>query len=235
MRCVAGEGRRDYTGAMKGISVLMVEDDALMREALAQSIRATPDLWLMGAAHDAASALQLLAEHRPDVLLVDLDLPDRPGIEIIRHAARHLPDSDVMVITVFGDERHVIESIEAGATGYLLKDSLPLDFCEQIRLLHAGASPISPLIARRVLARMHALHAAPRDGSGALDAPALSEREREVLSLVTKGYSLKEIAGLLAVSPHTVMTYVKRTYRKLQVSSKTEAVYEARKMGLLRD
>lgn len=228
-------GSRDYTACMKGISVVMVEDDAKLRDALAQSIRAAPDLWLMAAAPDATSALQVLAEQHPHVLLVDLNLPDRPGLEVIRHAAQHLPDCDIMVITVFGDERHVIESIEAGATGYLLKDSLPVDFCEQIRLLHAGASPISPLIARRVLARLQPPRGQPPEAGTATAASVLSEREREVLNLVTKGYNLKEIAGLLMVSPHTVMTYVKRIYRKLQVNSKTEAVYEARKMGLLRD
>lgn len=212
----------------------MVEDDAKLRTAFAQVIGAAPDLWLMAAAADAGEALHVLTEHHPDVLLVDLDLPDRPGLEVIRHAAEHLPDCDIMVITVFGDERHVIESIEAGATGYLLKDSMPHDFCEQIRLLHAGASPISPLIARQLLTRFQAPRAAPhRTGEAAT--PKLSEREREVLSLVTKGYNFHEIAALLAVSPHTVMTYVKRIYRKLQVNSKTEAVYEARKMGLLRD
>lgn len=210
----------------------MVEDDAKLRAAFEQVVRSAPDLWLMAAAADAGEALRALAEQRPDVLLVDLDLPDRPGLEVIRYAAEHLPDCDIMVITVFGDERHVIESIEAGATGYLLKDSMPQDFCEQIRQLHAGASPISPLIARQLLTRFQAPRVAP---DRAADMPALSEREREVLNLATKGYNFHEIASLLAVSSHTVMTYVKRIYRKLQVNSKTEAVYEARKMGLLRD
>jgi DNA-binding NarL/FixJ family response regulator len=158
-----------------------------------------------------------------------------------------------MVVTVFGDERHVLESIEAGATGYLLKDSLPNDFVEQIRLLRAGGSPISPIIARQLLARFQAAGALPapvRSGTtGAArepappveadvavgDGPGLSEREQSVLALVTKGFTYDEIAGLLGVSRHTVMTYVKRIYRKLQVNSKTEAVYEARKLGLVRD
>jgi DNA-binding NarL/FixJ family response regulator len=170
----------------------------------------------------------------PDVLLVDLGLPDRPGLDLIRHAARHLPDCDIMVITVFGDEKHVIESIEAGATGYLHKDSLPRDFVEQIRLLHGGASPISPVIARQILTRFQPPRR-PAGRNGERQTPVLSEREHEVLTLVTKGFTYDEIAKLLAVSTHTVMTYVKRIYRKLQVNSKTEAVYEARKMGLLRD
>lgn len=219
---------------MKGISVVLVEDDPKFRDAFVRAINAAPDMQLLGAASDAATGLQLLESHAPDVLLIDLDLPDRPGIELIRYATRELPDCDIMVITVFGDERHVIESIEAGATGYLHKDSLPRDFVEQIRLLHAGASPISPVIARQILTRFQAPRppAEPRSMRGK---PTLSAREQEVLSLVTKGFGFDEIATLLAVSPHTVMTYIKRIYRKLQVSSKTEAVYEARKLGLVQD
>jgi DNA-binding NarL/FixJ family response regulator len=147
-----------------------------------------------------------------------------------------------MVITVFGDERHVIESIEAGASGYLLKDAMPEDFVEQIRVLHAGGSPISPTIARQLLTRFKA--PPPEPAAARAGAPAdgmdggrasLSEREHTVLGMVMKGYTCDEISALLAVSPHTVLTYVKRVYRKLQVNSRTEAVYEARRMGLFRE
>jgi DNA-binding NarL/FixJ family response regulator len=219
---------------MKGISVVLVEDDPKFRDAFVRAINAAPDMQLLGAASDAASGLRLLESHAPDVLLIDLDLPDKPGIELIRYATRELADCDIMVITVFGDERHVIESIEAGATGYLHKDSLPRDFVEQIRLLHAGASPISPVIARQILTRFLAQRA-PAEPKATRGKPTLSAREQEVLTLVTKGFGFDEIAKLLAVSPHTVMTYIKRIYRKLQVSSKTEAVYEARKLGLVED
>ncbi|HUL63990.1 MAG TPA: response regulator transcription factor [Burkholderiaceae bacterium] len=218
---------------MKGITILLVEDDAKFRDAFVHAIDAAPDLRLVGAASTAAEGLRLMDECRPDVLLVDLGLPDRPGLDLIRHAVRHLPDCDIMVVTVFGDEKHVIESIEAGATGYLHKDSLPRDFVEQIRLLHGGASPISPVIARQILTRFQPPRRAARNGDSST--PTLSEREHEVLALVTKGFTYDEIAKLLAVSTHTVMTYVKRIYRKLEVRSKTEAVYEARKMGLLRE
>jgi DNA-binding NarL/FixJ family response regulator len=219
---------------MNGITVVLVEDDPKFREAFAHAINAAPDLQLVGVAADAASGLRLLESHAPDVLLIDLDLPDKPGIELIRYASLELPDCDIMVITVFGDERHVIESIEAGATGYLHKDSLPRDFVEQIRLLHAGASPISPVIARQILTRFQGARV-QQGRRSARETPVLSAREQEVLSLVTKGFGFGEIAKLLAVSPHTVMTYIKRIYHKLQVNSKTEAVYEARKLGLVRD
>lgn len=218
---------------MNAISVLVVEDNPRFRESFAEAVQGDASFALVGAAANGADGLRMLNEHRPDVLLVDLDLPDMSGVELIRHAARHLPDSDVMVITVFGDERSIIESIEAGATGYLLKDAMPPDFVGQIRELRAGGSPISPIIARRLLGRFHP-PGTPEAEPDASDRPALSEREHAVLSLVAKGFSFGEIARVLNVSPHTVTTHVKRIYRKLQVRSKTEAVYEARKLGLLR-
>lgn len=226
------------------LGIVIVEDDTKFRDAFADAVRAAEDMHLIGAAPNGRQGMDLLVKHVPDVLLCDLDLPDVHGLELIRHAAANLPDCDIMVVTVFGDERHVLESIEAGATGYLLKDSLPQDFVEQIRLLRAGGSPISPIIARQLLARFQGRGATPEardtpaspapadEGPGS---PGLSEREQSVLSLVTKGFTYDEIAGLLGVSRHTVMTYVKRIYRKLQVGSKTEAVYEARKLGLVRD
>jgi DNA-binding NarL/FixJ family response regulator len=150
-----------------------------------------------------------------------------------------------MVISVFGDEQHVLTSIEAGATGYLLKDSLALDLPSQLRSLRAGGSPISPLIARRLLMRLApasvASAAAGSSSPGAVlagleeDAVALSEQESRVLQLAAKGFTFDEIAQFLSVSPHTVTTYVKRVYRKLHVRSKVEAIYEARRLGWLRD
>ncbi|AKJ26921.1 response regulator [Caldimonas brevitalea] len=214
------------------LSVAVVEDDAKFRQAFVHAIESAPDLKLAGAAADGTTGLALLKSVRPDVLLVDLGLPDIGGIELIRYCAAHLPECDVMVVTVFGDEHHVVSSLEAGATGYLLKDTLPEDIAEQIRALHAGGSPISPVIARQLLNRLAppGVQAAP-----AQDAPVLSERELAVLTLATKGFTYDEIAQMMSVSKHTVMTYVKRSYRKLQVNSKSEAVYEARKLGLLRD
>ena len=214
------------------LSVLIVEDDAKFRDAFAQAVECAADMRLAGTADDLAAGCSALDALHPDVLLVDLGLPDGSGITLIRHAQAMQPDCDVMVVTVFGDEQHVLAAIEAGATGYLLKDARPADVAEQIRVLHAGGSPISPVIARRLLTRFGAPAAAP----GALPGDAvLSAQERQVLTLSAKGYSYEEIARLMAVSRHTVTTYVKRSYRKLQVHSKTEAVYEARRLGLVDD
>jgi DNA-binding NarL/FixJ family response regulator len=128
----------------------------------------------------------------------------------------------------------VLSAIEAGATGYLLKDSSPTSFVEQIRELHAGGSPVSPIIARQLLARLSpcapAMAAVPVPCS-----VALAESERAVLNYAARGYSYDEVAELMGVTRHTVMSYVKRSYRKLQVHSKTEALYEARRLGLVDD
>lgn len=215
---------------MDTVSVLIVEDDERFRAAFASVIGAAPDLRLVGTAADLPQGLLLLRELKPDVLLVDLGLPSGSGIELIRYAHAHLPATDVMVVSVFGDEPHVMASLEAGATGYLLKDAHPADLAEQIRTLHAGGSPISPVIARQLLLRL-APEPTPSPDAEAL----LSPQERQVLTYSAKGFSFEEIARMLGVSRHTVMTYVKRSYRKLQVHSKTEAIYEARKLGLVRD
>lgn len=219
---------------MPPLSILLVEDDAQFRAAFASAIESAPDMRLIGAAADATQAFDILEREQPDVLLTDLGLPDRSGVEIIRHVAGHWPDCDIMVVTIFGDEQHVLESIEAGATGYLLKDMPADEFLHQIRTLKAGGSPISPVIARRLLNRFRE-PLPPTAAAAAGDDTALSERESSVLALIAKGFSFDEIAKLLDLSRHTVTTYVKRIYRKLQVRSKTEAVYEARRLGLVRD
>jgi DNA-binding NarL/FixJ family response regulator len=211
-------------------SVLIVEDDPRLRDSFAAALHSAGDLRLAGVAADLPEGLALLDSTAPDVLLVDIGLPSGSGIELIRHASRHLPKCESLVVTVFADDRAVIDCIQAGATGYLLKDTRDVDLVQQIRLLLGGGSPISPAIARRLLLRVGGR---PDDASAV--PPLLSSQEQAVLAFSAKGYNYEEIAGLMALSRHTVETYVKRIYRKLQVHSKTEAVYEARKLGLVRD
>jgi DNA-binding NarL/FixJ family response regulator len=210
-------------------TVLIVEDDLRLRASLAQAVLAASDLKLVGETDDLPEGFRLLEAMQPEVLLVDIGLPSGSGLELIRHAAKRSPHCNVMVITVFAEEQIVVDCIEAGATGYLLKGSSPQDIASQIRLLVTGGSPISPTIARRLLGRF----TSNRNTSDST--PSLSTQELAVLSLSAKGYSYDEIAPLLKLSRHTVETYVKRIYRKLQVHSKTAAVYEARKLGLVDD
>ncbi|MFY7857082.1 MAG: response regulator [Rubrivivax sp.] len=223
-------------------SVLIVEDEPEFLQRFSEAVHADPGLQLIAGVTTGRAGLALLDAQPPDVLLVDLGLPDISGIELIRHAARHLPQCDVIVVTMFADDAHVLGSIEAGATGYLLKDAQATRIAAAIHEARAGGSPISPSIARRVLA---AFRVAPQ---AATPAPAptpstptpppaepspLSERETEILRLVAKGFSFDAVGELLGISPHTVVTHVKKIYRKLAVHSRGEAVYEASQMGLL--
>jgi DNA-binding NarL/FixJ family response regulator len=212
-------------------TVMVVEDDPVFLARFCRNIGSDPDLELFAAVSDCASARRALAQACPDVLLTDLGLPDGSGIDLIRETSRRHPGVDIMVVSVFGDEEHVLAAIEAGATGYILKDSIPHEFVALVKQLRGGGSPISPIIARQLLKRFKTdgAPATPRQPESA----GLSSRESEILSLIAKGFSFGEIARLLDVSPHTVTTHVKKIYQKLAVHSRGEAVYEAGKMGLI--
>lgn len=218
--------------ATSAIRVAVVEDDPAFRTAFAYAVQAAPDMALAWVVATRGEALALLEGPAADVLLVDLGLPDGSGIDVIRAAQEAWPGCAVMVTTAFGDEAHVIASIEAGASGYLLKDGPPQYVVQEIRTLRQGGSPISPLIARRVLQR---LRVAPPPAAVPAGEALLSQREAQVLELAAKGFQFDEIAQRLQVSRHTVQTFVRRIYAKLEVNSKMEAVNEARRMGLLRD
>jgi DNA-binding NarL/FixJ family response regulator len=218
-------------------SVLIVEDETELLRRFSEAVLADAGLALAGAVANGAAALAALSTATPDVLLLDLGLPDINGIEVIHHVARLCPQCDVLVVTMFGDDQHVFEALEAGATGYLLKD-LGLDrIAASIHDLRAGGSPISPSIARRVLARMRAAPVpAPAPGQPAAPPPRespLTPREVELLKLTAKGLSFDSVGELMGISPHTVVAHVKKIYRKLAVHSRGEAVFEATQLGLL--
>jgi DNA-binding NarL/FixJ family response regulator len=212
--------------------VLIVEDEPELLRRFSGAVLADPSLSLAGAVSSGAAALALLSATPPDVLLLDLGLPDVHGIEVIRHAARHCPQCDVLVVTMFGDDQHVFEALEAGATGYLLKDLGLERIAANIHELRTGGSPISPSIARRVLARLRAAPAAAPGQAASADS-ALTPREIELLKLTAKGLSFDRVGEILGISPHTVVAHVKKIYRKLAVHSRGEAVFEATQLGLL--
>jgi DNA-binding NarL/FixJ family response regulator len=238
-------GRAEVRGSLQDVSmadsvppllrVALVEDDIAFQNSFAAALAETGDIELAGMAHNVAQARLLLAGDPLDVLVVDLGLPDGSGIDVIRAAHAAWPACGIMVSTTFADEKHVIASIEAGAAGYLLKDSSAKKIADEIRALHAGGSPISPRIARQILLRFRTPDPEPQppeEVAVALPSP-LSPREREALELITKGFSYDEIADLMQVSRNTVMTFVRRIYQKLEVHSKAEAIYEARNHGIL--
>ena len=228
------------------IRVLLVEDDVNFQNSVVAALHGAADMVLADIATTRAQGLAALEQPPPDVLLVDLGLPDGSGIDVIRAAHAQWPGCAIMVSTSFGDEEHVLASIEAGASGYLLKDSSPYRMVDEIRSLHAGGSPISPLIARQVLTRFRRRDAQAAPQATAVhplvpvppaqrDHGVLSAREHEVLTLITKGFKADEIANLMQVSCYTVKSFVRRIYAKLEVRSKAEAIYEARNQGLLDD
>lgn len=220
----------------KTIAIAIVEDEPVFLQAFTSAVQREPDMRVAATATDRTGGMALLEGPPADVLLVDLGLPDGSGVDLIRRAAERWPACETMVVSMFGDHGNVMAALRAGATGYLLKDTRPETIPAQIRALRDGGSPISPVIARMLLTQLSPAaptteHAPPTDE----DAVSLTEQERSVLSLAAKGYSYKEVAGRLDISPHTVSTYVKRCFRKLQVTSKAEAIYEARRIGLLHD
>lgn len=217
------------------IQVAIVEDDPGFSEALRRAVQAAPDMRLAGMVGTQAQGLAMVQGPPPDVLLVDLGLPDGSGIAVIQAAAELWPGCSIMVSTNFGDETHVMRSIEAGAAGYLLKDSSPAKMIDEIRSLAGGGSPISPIIARQILARFRQGASSPvGDPMPSADVPSpLSAREHEVLVFITKGFTAHEIAALMQLSHFTVRSFVRRIYSKLKVTSKAEAIYEARAQGLL--
>jgi DNA-binding NarL/FixJ family response regulator len=233
------------------LAIGIVEDDRVMLESYRQAIETQPDFEIIFALDRFETGKQALAQRIPDVLLIDLGLPDGSGADLIRMAREKSDDVEIMVVTVFGDDDHVVTAIEAGATGYLLKESEPIHVVHQIRKLVTGASPINPSIARRILFKLtkKPSTAAPvnpatiipgistEDAAAAATAhqvPPVSPREHEILELIARGLSITEIGKKLEVSSHTVTTHVKNIYKKLSVHSRTEAVYEARQLGILR-
>jgi len=210
------------------LKVVLVEDDAATREHLARAVAAAPEFELAASAGTLAAGRDALRSAKPALLLTDLGLPDGSGIELIRAAA----DAGVLplVISVFGDEEHVVEAIRAGALGYLLKSDSHAQIAHALGEIARGGSPISPGIARYLLGAVR--EGMPRTPSA--DAPSLSERELEVLRAIVKGFTYDEIAGLLEISSATVATHIRRIYRKLSVHSRGEAAYEALQQGIIR-
>ncbi len=225
--------------------VLVVEDDATMREFFAASVQRCPELTLVASVGTVEQAKEWLSALPDgiDVLLADLGLPDGSGLDVIRFATQQCTHCESLVISMFGDEDNVLASIEAGALGYIHKDAAPDDIAQTILEMRAGASPISPMIARRVLAKYRSaaglearatLAARPEAVQETLpDKTLLSPREQDVLALIARGFSYQEIARLQGLSVHTIQTHIKKMYLKLAVHSKSEAVFEATRMGLL--
>lgn len=211
------------------IRVAIVEDDPVMRDLLSNAVEACDDMMVTATADNVAAATGMIEAGGYNVLLCDLGLPDGSGVTLIRQEALTGRDTDILVITIFANQNKVLDAIRAGARGYLLKDERIEDCIEAIRNIRRGGSPISPIIARQLLGQ---IKPEPSAAPVPLASP-LSEREYEVLNLLSRGFSNSECAEILTVSANTVGTHVKNIYRKLEVNSRAEALFEASSQGLL--
>ncbi len=222
-----------YSQPAQPARVMVVEDDSTTRLLFCKAIESEPSLRLSASCGNVAEALDCLNANEFDLLLTDLGLPDGSGLVIIEACRRLHPDTDIMVTTSSSDEEQVLACIEAGASGYVLKESGYPDVVRALLEVHSGGSPISPLIARKVLARMRRpllqRSADPEEGS----ARRLTRRETAILELIARGSSYAKVAAALGLSIGTVQTHIKHIYGKLSVHSRGEAVYEARRRGLL--
>jgi DNA-binding NarL/FixJ family response regulator len=215
---------------VQATTVLLVEDDAptswRLQDALGQAG------YQVRAAATLAEARAALADGAPRVLLTDLQLPDGHGVDLIRETRQRFPDIEIMVISILGDEESVMRAITVGATGYLLKDAFPTDIAATVRDLVNGYSPISASIARFIVRRTQ-ISAEPAPGPP-LNTARLTPREIDILWGIAKGFSYAEIAGHLGLSRQTVPGHIKSIYRKLEVHTRGEAVFEAVQQGLIK-
>lgn len=207
----------------------LVEDDLETRLYLEQVIEEAPDLEVAFSVGGLAEALRRSAATPADLCLVDLKLPDGSGVDFVRRIKAG-SGARCLILTVLGDRASVLVALRAGADGYLLKDASPLPLVESIRATLRGETPISPQAARFLLELYKA--ALPTLAEDAAQT-SLTAREVEVLKLFSRGLSYGEAAGALAISPHTVRDHVKAIYRKLAVHSRSEAVFEARQLGVI--
>jgi DNA-binding NarL/FixJ family response regulator len=204
--------------ATEPITVALVEDVAGIAEKLAALINGTPGYRCVGAYPDAEQAVAGLRKSQPDVILMDINLPGRSGIEVTREVMRFRPGARIVMLTVFEDSKALFDSLKAGACGYLLKRTPPAKILEGIRDAFAGGLPLNPQMAARVVQHFQQL------GSSSDEVALLSERERQVLELMAEGFLYKEIAVRLNIQTETVHQFTKRIYEKLHVRSRTEAV-----------
>jgi DNA-binding NarL/FixJ family response regulator len=221
------------------LHTLICEDNPALLVDYAAVLATDSRFKIVAMARDGAEALAVLKQQRVDLLLLDLGLPDIPGLDILQQMRRLQPRCEAIVVTVFCDESTVVRAIECGAQGYLLKQETSFNLIRRIDELLDGGAPITPAIARLLLQRMAppapVFHPARPVAGAQSPKPTLSERERDVLQMVAKGLSVQEVGDVLKLSSNTVKTYVRRIYGKLEVGSRQEAVYEARALGLLVD
>lgn len=211
------------------ISVVIFDDSKNIRDAIATLIASTEEMRLAGSFADPRDLKQQLETTKPDVVLMDIDMPYINGIEAVKSIKENFPDIPVMMLTVFDDDDRIFNSIRAGAVGYMLKNTNPSKLIDAIREVNAGGAPMTPSIARKVME----LFQSQRNQADTAENYNLSEREKDVLRLLVDGKAYKMISDELGISYETVRTHMKHIYDKLHVASMTEAVAKAIQQKIL--
>lgn len=205
------------------IRVVIVDDHAMVRLGLEQLLGAAEGIEVVGTAGDGGAALAVVIENRPDVVLMDLQMPEVDGVAATRRIVAADSAVQVVVLTSFSDSGRIVAALDAGAVGYLLKDADPEDLLEGIRAAARGESPLHPRAARQLLTARSASRSAPVD---------LTPRETEVLSLVRKGLANKQIARRLGISERTVKAHLTSTFQRIGVADRTQAALWAERHGI---
>jgi DNA-binding NarL/FixJ family response regulator len=200
------------------ISVSIVDDEKELRESIKTFVEGSAGFRCVSAYPGAAAAVEGLPKDRPDVVLMDINMPTMDGIECVERLKTAAPGMQIVMLTVYEDTDKIFKALAAGASGYLLKRSSPAKLLEAIKEVHAGGSPMSSSIARKVVASFR------RSGPATGQQPHLSPREQSVLDCLAKGLTYKQIADHLEISIDTIRTYLRRIYEKLHVRSRTQAV-----------
>ena len=208
------------------IRVAIVDDQPLFTDGLGRIVGAQPEMEVIGTAHDGESGVAMCQELRPDVVLMDINMPVMDGVTATGRLRELLPDAKVLILTVNSDDVHVFRGIKAGATGYLLKDCTPEDLSRAIQTVYAGDTIMSPEIARKMLLAFEEAEEEP-------SATTLTERELEIITALARGQSNKQIARGLSISEKTVRNHVSNIYKKLHVYDRTQAVLYAIREGLI--
>lgn len=212
------------------IRVALVDDQTLVRQGVRSLLALADGIEVVAEAADGKQAVELIPQVRPDVVLMDMRMPVMSGLEALQTLARTGQLPPTIILTTFDDDQLVLAGIKAGAKGYLLKDVSLDQLVGAIQTVAGGGSLVQPAVTQRLLSGLEHM----RNDFVSLDRPdPLTERETEILRMIAKGLSFETVAGVLGISAHTVVTHVKKIYRKLAVHSRGEAVYEAGQMGLL--